>query len=111
MARSARAESTWVAYTGQWRRFEAWCARMGERARSAHPLTVAQFLTDLAPWWRPAPPSDPPGEIVNGHVLVPRVVPGSLAGYLAAISVAHQSSGVADSANPTQHRVAPGHAG
>jgi hypothetical protein len=44
LARGARAESTWAAYTGQWRRFETWCARMGERALPADPLTVARFL-------------------------------------------------------------------
>jgi hypothetical protein len=55
----------------------------------------------MAAWWRPA---DPPGEIVNGRVPVrPGLRPSWLAGYLAAISVAHHSSGVADTTNPTQH--------
>ena len=41
----------------------------GERALPADPLTVARFLTDLAPRWRPATPADPPGHsAVAGRV-------------------------------------------
>jgi integrase len=63
-------------------------------------LTVARFLAELAPVWRPAAPADPPEEIVEGQVRVrPGLRPGSLRGYLAAISVAHASAGAS---NPTQ---------
>ncbi|MCD2191578.1 hypothetical protein [Actinomycetospora soli] len=48
--------NTWSAYERQWRRFESWCASAGERALPADPLTVARFLADLAPVWRPALP-------------------------------------------------------
>ena len=41
---------------------------VGERALPADPLTVARFLADLAPRWRPATPADPPGIVVAGQV-------------------------------------------
>jgi hypothetical protein len=87
-ARAARAESTWAAYDGKWARFNRWCAEHDETSLPADPLTVARFLTDLAPHWRPATPDDPPSDIVAGHVQVrPGLRPSSIAGYLAAISV------------------------
>ena len=61
-------------------------------ALSAQPLTVARFLTVLAPHWRPATPTDPAADIVAGHVLLrPGLRPSSIVGYLAAISVAYQA--------------------
>jgi hypothetical protein len=91
-ARGARAESTWAAYAGKWGRFTRWCAEHEETALPADPLTVARFVTDLAPHWRPATPADPPADIVAGHVLIRAGLrPSSIAGYLAAISVAHQA--------------------
>jgi integrase len=99
-ARGSRAEGTWAAYQRHWARFEAWCAAAGERALPADPLTVARFLADLAPAWRAAIPSDPPEEVVAGQVCErPGLRPGTLAGYLAAISVVHQTAGAP---NPAQ---------
>jgi integrase len=99
-ARGARAGSTWVAYDRQWRRFQDWCAAAGERSLPAQPLTVARFLAALAPVWRAATPADPAAHIVEGQVCErPGLRPGSLRGYLAAISVAHAS---ANAPNPTQ---------
>jgi integrase len=92
LVRQSRASSTWRVYEGQWARFIAWCADHGETALPADPLTICRFLTDLAPHWRPATPADAPGDIVAGHVLLrPGLRPASIAGYLAAISVAHQA--------------------
>jgi integrase len=120
-ARGARAESTWAAYDGKWARFNRWCAEHDETSLPADPLTVARFLADLAPHWRPATPDDPAGDIVAGHVLVrPGLRPSSIAGYLAAISVAHQAAAIPETpvaasaaslanpatggvANPAQH--------
>jgi integrase len=100
-ARGARSASTWAAYQRQWARFEAWCARMGEPALPAQPLTVARFLAELAPVWRPATPADPPENIVEGQVCQRTGLrPGSLRGYLTAISVAHASAGAP---NPTHN--------
>jgi integrase len=94
LARGSRASSTWAAYTRQWARFEAWCAEAGECPLPAAPLTVARFLADLAPMWRPATPVDPAATVTDGHVVTrPGLRPGTLAGYLAAISVAHTSAG------------------
>ena len=99
-ARGARADKTWAAYERQWARFEAWCADVGERALPADPLTVARFVTDLAPRWRPATPADPPGSVVAGQVRKRGGMrPGTLASYLAAISVVHQT---AQQQNPTR---------
>jgi hypothetical protein len=99
-ARGARAERTWAAYERQWARFESWCAEVGERALPADPLTVARFLADLAPRWRPATPADPPGSVVAGQVRErDGMRPGTLSGYLAAISVVHQT---AQQENPTR---------
>jgi integrase len=99
-ARGSRAEATWSAYERRWARFEDWCAASGERALPADPLTVARFLADMAPAWRAATPDDPPEEVVEGQVLErPGLRPGTLAGYLAAISVAHRSAG---GPNPTR---------
>ena len=97
----AAVPATWRAYAGRWRRFEAWCAGVGERALPAGPATVARFLTDLAPRWRPAQPGDPPADVVAGHVLARAGLrPSSIAGCVAAISVAHQ---VAGAPSPTGH--------
>jgi integrase len=99
-ARGARAESTWAAYRRQWARFEAWCQSAGETALPADPLTVARFLADSAPAWRAATPADPVEDVVEGQVCERAGLrPGTLAGYLAAISVVHQSAG---QPNPTQ---------
>jgi integrase len=77
---------------------------MGESALPAAPLTVAQFLSDLAPEWRPATPADPANAIVDGHVrLRSGLRPASIAGYLAAISVAHRDAGIDDAHNPSRH--------
>jgi integrase len=93
-ARGARADSTWAAYERHWARFEAWCTAAGETALPAEPLTVARFLADLAPAWRAATPSDPPDQVVAGQVCErPGLRPGTLDGYLAAISVVHQTAG------------------
>jgi integrase len=98
-ARGARAGSTWAAYDRQWRRFETWCVAVGERSLPADPLTVARFLAELAPIWRPGTPADPATDIVEGQVCeCPGLRPGSLRGYLAAISVAHAT---ANAVNPT----------
>ncbi|MCD2191619.1 tyrosine-type recombinase/integrase [Actinomycetospora soli] len=92
-ARGARAANTWSAYERQWRRFESWCAAAEERALPADPLTVARFLADLAPVWRSATPSDPPSAVVAGQVCEREGLrPGTLSGYLAAISVVHQTA-------------------
>ena len=95
-ARGARAESTWAAYEGKWARFTGWCAEHEEAPLPADPLTVARFLADLAPHWRPATPADPAAAIVAGHDVRRRVGlrPSSIAGYLAAISVAHQAASI-----------------
>src|ERR1700761_5125234 len=53
-ARGARAESTWAAYDSKWARSNRWCAEHDQTSLPADPLTVARFLTDLAPHWRPA---------------------------------------------------------
>ena len=99
-ARGARAEKTWAAYERQWARFESWCQDAGEAALPAAPLTVVRFLADLAPAWRPATPADPPARVNAGQVRErDGLRPGSLAGYLAAISVVHQSAGLD---NPTR---------
>ena len=99
-ARGARAEKTWAAYERQWVRFEAWCQAVGERALPADPLTVARFLADLAPRWRPATPADLPSVVVAGQVRErDGMRPGTLRGYLAAISVVHQT---AQLENPTR---------
>uniref|UniRef100_UPI003F4971F9 hypothetical protein n=1 Tax=Pseudonocardia sp. CA-138482 TaxID=3240023 RepID=UPI003F4971F9 len=93
-ARGSRAEATWAGYERQWARFEAWCAEAGETALPADPLTVARFLADLAPAWRAATPADPPERVVAGQVCERAGLrPGTLAGYLAAISVVHQTAG------------------
>lgn len=85
-----------VAYEGKWARFTDWCAEHDETPLPADPLTVARFLTDLAPHWRPAVPADPSADIVAGHVLIrPGLRPASIAGYLAAISVAHEGAAIA----------------
>jgi integrase len=98
-ARGARTGATWAAYDRQWRRFETWCAQAGERSLPAEPLTVARFLADLASVWRPATPADAAVDIVEGQVCDrPGLRPGSLRGYLAAISVAHAT---AQAPNPT----------
>ena len=92
-ARGARADKTWTAYERQWARFEAWCEQLGERALPADPLTVARFLADLAPRWRPATPADPAAVVVAGQVRErDGMRPGTLRGYLAAISVVHQTA-------------------
>lgn len=99
-ARGARADNTWAAYERQWARFEGWCDEVGERALPADPLTVARFVTDLAPQWRAATPADPPGTVVAGQVRErDGLRPGTLAGYLAAVSVVHQT---AQLENPTR---------
>ena len=107
-ARGARTESTWASYEGKWARFTRWCAEHDETPLPADPLTVARFLTDLAPHWRPATPADPAADIVAGHVLLqPGLRPSSIAGYLAAISVAHQTLSIPAipdaAANPAHH--------
>jgi hypothetical protein len=92
-ARGARAESTWATYEGKWGRFTRWCAEHAEIPLPADPLTVARFVTDLAPHWRPSTPADAAADIVitPSHVLIrPGLRPSSITGYLAAISVAHQ---------------------
>ncbi|MDL5156038.1 hypothetical protein [Actinomycetospora termitidis] len=92
-ARGARAANTWSAYERQWRRFESWCQAAGERALPAEPLTVARFLADLASVWRPATPADPSSSVVAGQVCEREGLrPGTLSGYLAAISVVHQTA-------------------
>lgn len=99
-ARGARAQKTWAAYERQWARFESWCQDAGEAALPAAPLTVVRFLADLAPAWRPATPADPPTTVNAGQVRErDGLRPGTLAGYLAAISVVHQSAGLD---NPTR---------
>jgi integrase len=99
-ARGARADKTWAAYERQWARFETWCQEVGERALPADPLTVARFLADLAPRWRPAMPADLPATVVAGQVRErDGMRPGTLRGYLAAISVVHQT---AQYENPTR---------
>jgi len=94
-ARKARAEATWRAYDAKWRRFRDWCAEVGEPSLPAASLTVARFLTNLAPQWRPATPADPPASVVEGQVLVrDGMRPSTLDVYRTAISVAHQAAGV-----------------
>ena len=94
-ARGSRAAATWRVYEARWARFLDWCAEQDECPLPADPLTICRFLTDLAPDWRPATPSDPAASIVAGHVLLrPGARPTTVAGYLAAISVAHQGGGV-----------------
>src|SRR5882757_4216735 len=70
-ARRARAESTWAAYEDKWARFTTWCAGHDETPLPAEPLTVARFLTDLAPHWRPATPN----RCLRGHRGRPRADP------------------------------------
>jgi integrase len=101
-ARGARADSTWAAYAGKWARFTDWCVEQEETPLPGDPLTVARFLTDLAPHWRPATPTDVTADIVAGHVLIrPGLRPSSIAGYLAAISVAHQAAAISTTDTPT----------
>jgi integrase len=101
-ARGARADSTWAAYEGKWARFTDWCVEQEETPLPADPLTVARFLTDLAPHSRPATPTDPAADIVAGHILIrPGLRPSSIAGYLAAISVAHQAAATPTTDPPT----------
>jgi hypothetical protein len=89
----SRADSTWRVYDARWARFVAWCADQGEPALPADPVTVCRFLADLAPRWRPATPTDPDEAIVAGKVLIrPGLRPDTVAGYLAAISIAHQAA-------------------
>ena len=90
---------SWAAYERQRARFEDWCAARGERSLPAEPLTVARFLAELAPVWRTDTPLDPPTDIVEGQLRARAGLrPGSLRGYLAAISVAHAAAGAP---NPT----------
>jgi integrase len=64
--------------------------------------TVARFLTDLAPHWRPATPTDVAADIVAGHILIRSGLrPSSIAGYLAAILVAHQAAAIPAPDSPT----------
>jgi hypothetical protein len=77
--RRGRADSTWSAYERQWARFETWCLA-AEDALPADPLTVARFLADLEPAWRPATPADPPELMGAGQVRErDGLRPGSLA--------------------------------
>jgi integrase len=92
-AQDSRADSTWRVYNARWARFVAWCADQGEPALPADPVTVCRFMADLAPRWRPAIPTDDDEAIVAGQVLVrPGLRPDTVAGYLAAISIAHQGA-------------------
>jgi integrase len=98
-AHRSRASATWAAYDRCWTRFEAWCAAAGEPALPAEPGTVARFVADLAPVWRSATPADAPEAVVAGQVCErDGLRPGTLAGYVAAISVAHRAAGCP---NPT----------
>ena len=100
-ARGARAERTWAAYERQWARFEAWREEVGERALPADPLTVARFLADLAPRWRPATPVDPPGAVVAGQVQErDGMRPGTLRGYTPARSPAARVQSVTATGTP-----------
>lgn len=47
-ARDARADSTWRAYEGHWRRFLLWCEQHGRSALPASPETVVLYVTHLA---------------------------------------------------------------
>lgn len=109
-ARGSRAEATWRVYEARWARFTAWCAERDETPRPADPLTVCRFLTDLAPHWRPATVADPAESVLGGQVLVrPGVRPTTVAGYLAAISVAHAGDAGGDgrppALNPARHEM------
>lgn len=57
-AAHARSESTTRAYDADWRDFSSWCARYEQQALpAAH--TVANYLTEHAPAWRPATEAEP----------------------------------------------------
>ena len=100
-AHASRAESTWLTYQRKWARFEQWCADLGLCPCPAEPLTVARFLADLAGGWREATADDPPEAVIDGYVRDrPGLRPSTIAGYLAAISVAHRGAGVP---NPAEH--------
>lgn len=49
-AEAAKARSTWRMYTGDWRRFEVWCAAQTptQEALPASPETVALYMTHMA---------------------------------------------------------------
>jgi integrase len=92
-AQDSRADSTWRVYQARWARFVAWCTDQGEQALPAAPVTVCRFMADLAPRWRPATRADDDEAIVAGKVLTrPGLRPDTVAGYLAAISIAHQAA-------------------
>lgn len=100
-ARGARASSTWAAYDRDWARFAAWCTARGVEALPADPRSVAAYLADLAPAWRPAVPGDDPAWVVDGQVKTAEGLrPATIARRLAAIAVAHRAAG---HPNPAAH--------
>ena len=65
----ARAAGTERAYAGDWTRFQLWCLDLDLCPLPAGPLTVALYLTHLAPAWRPATPEDPPEQVAAGELV------------------------------------------
>lgn len=90
----ARAASTERGYAGGWTRFRLWCGDLVLDPLPADPLTVALYVTALAPAWRPAGHDDPPETVVAGAVCErDGLAPGSIARALAAIAVHHRAAG------------------
>jgi len=90
----ARAASTERGYAEDWTRFQLWCLDLDLQVLPADPLTVALYLTHLAPSWRPATAEDPPDAVLGGEILErPGLAPGSIARHLASISVHHRAAG------------------
>lgn len=101
-AAHARAESTSKAYDSDWRHFTAWCARYEQAPLPAAPQTVANYLTDHAPAWRPATDAElarGSRKVVDGQVRT-GVLPATLRRRLATIGVFHQAAG---HDNPAAH--------
>lgn len=100
-AAHARSESTTKAYDSDWRHFTAWCARYSQQALPAAPQTVANYLTDHAPSWRPATDAELArgSRIVDGQVRT-GALPATLRRRLATIGVFHQAAG---HDNPAAH--------
>jgi len=68
----SRAAGTERAYAGDWTRFQLWCLDLDLCPLPAGPLTVALYLTHLAPAWRPATREDPPEQVAAGELVASR---------------------------------------
>lgn len=101
-AAHARSESTTRAYDADWRDFSSWCARYEQQALPAAAQTVANYLTEHAPAWRPATEAELARggrRLVDDQVRT-GLLPAALRRRLATIGVFHQAAG---HDNPAAH--------